>query len=221
MNMSKLCKSLLAKRLACPAYVQGAADPTRMAVFAALHEQVRLERRLDLVGKGWKLVGTERPIENEVFKGRIDDLFSQEGTLAAVEYVCAPRPALDKFWDAGLSAAYLRHEEEMPTVDALIGTSKGIVPVPESFIENSWLFAEKSLLQHLEGLPNPASGMCGYRGKVNCGLPPPEVTRADKPISSNAVARIWVERDRRASAYSGRLNSLSLAAVPRRPPQKT
>ena len=109
-SKNKVWKSLLAKRLVFPAYKPSRAEPGRMEVYRAMHEQVRLQSRMKMIEMGWQLLDTEVPIENSIFKGKIDDIFKNGNAILAAEYVSSPFPKADKLLDAAISAGFLRFE---------------------------------------------------------------------------------------------------------------
>lgn len=77
----KIWKSILAKKLICPVFKSYEADPAKIRVFDATHELTRLDGRIKMAGIGWSLRDTEVPVENHIYKGRIDDVFARENEI--------------------------------------------------------------------------------------------------------------------------------------------
>jgi len=169
----KIWKSLLAKKLVCPAYRPARADPSRMEVFRAMHEQIRLEYRIKMKSLGWQLLDSGVPIENSLFKGRIDDLFTNGSKVLVVEYVSSLFPRADKLYDTALSTAFLRFENGVDAEGAVFSREE-ITQVPNFLIDQTWKMVKslpKLLNLNNEGLlefANPESGLCSYCDNGQC-----------------------------------------------------
>lgn len=171
--MSKIWKSLLAMKLACPAYKPTRADENRMAVFRAMHEQVRFVYREKMFNDGWQILDTEVPIENSFFKGKIDDIYKKGDLLLIAEYVSSIIPGINKLYDAAISAAYLQLEYNID-IKAVVVSRKEAIDIPDFLVErtvnlvnrysNIMGLSDEELLE----FANPASGFCSFCDNKQC-----------------------------------------------------
>jgi hypothetical protein len=164
-------------KLSCPAYKSGRPDRYRMEIFKAQHEQLRLQYRKKMIDNGWHIIEAEMPIENDVVKGKIDDVFkSRDGKVTAVDYVCSYIPKMYKLKDAAISAGFLRHE--LDTNASAIVVSRGVVAteIPDELVEATWSTIMSEQFQEILSLrddelleyANPASGICAYCVNKQC-----------------------------------------------------
>lgn len=173
--MSKIWKSDLAMKLSCPAYKSDNPDPFRMEVYKAMHEQLRLQYRMKMFGDGYRIMDTEMPIENDVIKGKIDDVFKGKDRIIATDYVSSIIPKMYKLKDAAISAAFLRHVLNTDATARVVSRG-GVTDVPDELVENTWsTIMSKEFLRILglsdderRGYANPASGICRYCANKEC-----------------------------------------------------
>ncbi len=164
-------------KLCCPAYKSDEPNPYRMQIFKAQHEQNRLQYRQKMKNDGWLIIEAELPIENEIVKGKIDDVFqSMDGKVTAVDYVSSTIPKMYKNFDVAMSAGFLRHELDIDA--SAIVVSRGAVgtKLPDEFVEDTWATvmsegfqdilsqSDEELLEYA----NPASGICWYCANKEC-----------------------------------------------------
>jgi hypothetical protein len=182
-KMSKIWKSNFAMKLSCPAYKSDNPDPYRMEVYKALHEQLRLQYRKKMIDDGWHIIETEMPIENDVVKGKIDDVFqSREGIVTAVDYVSSNVPKMYKLLDTAISAGYLRHELDTDASGRVVSRGGVVTEIPNELIEGTWSTMTSEYFQKILSLSadellqyaNPASGICTYCANKECRKKPPK-----------------------------------------------
>lgn len=172
-KVSKIWKSLLSMKLACPAYKPSKSDANRMAVSRAMHEQVRFGYKEKMVDDGWQVLDTEIPIENSFFKGKIDDVYRKGDLLLVAEYVSSIIPGINKFYDAAISIAYLRLEYGANAKGVVVSRGE-ITDVPDFLIERTMQMVDRyrnimNLVdEELLEFANPASGFCNYRDNKLC-----------------------------------------------------
>lgn len=175
--MSKISKSNLAMKLLCPAYKFGNPDPHRMEIYKTLHEQIRLQYRKKKIDDGYHMIDSEMPIENEVVKGRIDDIIQdRDGRIWATEYVSSIVPKMYKHLDAAIAAGFLTHELDIPASAKVV--SRGAIEheVPDELVEETWEFIMSPRFQEILSLSddelleyaNPASGICAFCANKEC-----------------------------------------------------
>ena len=131
-----------------------------------------------MIDKGWQIRETEMPIENEVVKGKIDDVFqSKDGRIVtATEYVSSWKPKMYKFFDASISAGWMRHK--LGIYASAIVVSRGGVEteISNELIEGTWSRMMSEDFQEILSLSadevlqyaNPASGICTYCANIEC-----------------------------------------------------
>lgn len=103
MAQIKIWKSILAKLILCPAFQpQRAYSPSRMEMYRVEHEQIRLQYRMKMISEGWRVTYCEMPLENDIMKGRIDDIIEKSDCILAVEYSSSSSPRGGKLLDLDL-----------------------------------------------------------------------------------------------------------------------
>ncbi|MCJ7767145.1 hypothetical protein MUP79_01975 [Candidatus Bathyarchaeota archaeon] len=174
MAQRKIWKSILAKRLLCPAFQpQKTYSAPRMEMYRVEHEETRLQYRMKVFDEGLYVTYSEMPIENDVFKGRIDDIVEKPGCVRVVEYSSSSSPRGDKMLDTAISAGYLKYECEVDAEAVLVAKDE-IIPIPDELIERTWKMIQdfakisslddESLLQYA----NNASGLCNFCDNKYC-----------------------------------------------------
>jgi hypothetical protein len=173
--MRKIWKSIFALKLSCPAYESDNPDPFRMVLIRAFHEQIRLQYRMQMVGEGASIKESEKRIENNVFVGKIDDVFEGKGGIVAVDYVSSFFPRIYKINDVAISAGYLKHELNADA-SARVVSRCGVTEIPDELIADTWQMAMSEDFLKILNLSsgerleyaNPASGVCNYCANKEC-----------------------------------------------------
>ncbi len=171
-------------KLSCPAYKSDNPDPNQMELYKALHEQLRNQYRKKMFDQGWLIRETEMPIENEVVKGKIDDVFqSKDGRIVtATEYVSSYKPKMYKFFDASISAGWMRHELGIDASARVVSSDGVETEISNELIEGTWSRMMSEDFQEILSLSpnellqyaNPASGICNYCANIECQKKPPK-----------------------------------------------
>lgn len=164
-------------KLSCPAFKSDKPDPCRMEVYKAKHEQLRLQHRIQMLSDGWRIVGSEVPIENAMVIGKIDDVFQDtDGRIVATDYVSSKFARMYKLFDAAISAALLRYEQNTYASANVVSGGGIITHIPDDFVDGTWdtmmsrgfqkilHLCDHELLEYA----NPASGICTYCANKDC-----------------------------------------------------
>lgn len=162
-------------KILCPAYKSDNPDPCKMAVSKALHENCRLQYRIKAIDYGEEIVDSEMVIENNVLKGKIDDVFKTPNGVIVIDYISSRIPPTYKLIDSAISAGFLRYEYKTDA-SARVVFYGGVIDVPNGLVEDTWwtLMSEGFLkilsLSDDEQLKyaNPASEICIYCANKEC-----------------------------------------------------